>query len=67
MAHLLSVMSLNLFFLIDNCFAYIITFFIDFISLKHFVIKRIIDNLNIEFDVIEISSIRYKNNLMLLS
>ena len=59
-------MSLNLFF-INDYLAYIITFFIDFIRFKHFVIKRIIDNLDIEFDVIEIQSIRYKNNLMLLS
>ena len=52
---------------IDNCLAYIITFFIRFVRLRHFVIKKIIDNFNIEFDVIEIQSIRGENNLMLLS
>ena len=41
-------------FFIDDYLAYIITFLIDFTRLKHFVIKKIIDNLNIEFDVIEI-------------
>ena len=30
-------------------------------------IKKIIDNINVEFDIIEIQSIRYKNNLILLS
>ena len=51
----------------DNCLAYIIIFFIRFVRLKHLVIKKIIDNFNIEFDVIEIQSIRCENNLMLLS
>ena len=51
----------------DDYFAYIITFFIRFIRLRHFIIKRIIDNLDIEFDVIEIQSIRCENNLILLS
>ena len=41
-------------------------FFIRFIYLKHSVIKKIINNLNIEFDIIEIQSIRYENNLLLL-
>ena len=52
---------------INNYFAYIIIFFIRFVRLKHFVIKKIIDNLDIEFDVIEIQSIRDENNLILLS
>ena len=52
---------------INDCLAYIITFFIRFIRLRHSVIKKIIDNLDIEFDVIKIQSIRDKNNLMLLS
>ena len=52
---------------IDNCLAYIIIFFIRFVRLRHFVIKKIIDNLNVKLDVIEIQSIRDKNNLMLLS
>ena len=52
---------------IDNCLAYIITFFIRFIRLRYLIIKRIIDNLNVEFDVIEIQSIRCENDLMLLS
>ena len=30
-------------------------------------IKKIIDNINVELDIIEIQSIRRKNNLMLLS
>ena len=30
-------------------------------------IKRIIDNIDVELDVIEVQSIRYKNDLMLLS
>ena len=54
------------FFVINNCFAYIITFFIVFIRLRYFVIKIIIDNFDIEFDVIKVQSIRYENNLMLL-
>ena len=50
----------------NNYFAYIITFFIRLVRLKHFIIKKIIDNLNVEFDVIDIQSIRCENNLMLL-
>ena len=53
-------------FFINNCLAYIIIFFIRLIRLKHSVIKRIIDNFNVELDVIEIQSIQYKNNLILL-
>ena len=41
-------------FFINNCLAYIITLFIRLIRLRHSVIKKIIDNYNIEFDVIEI-------------
>ena len=52
---------------IDNYLAYIITLFINLINLKYFIIKRIIDNLNVEFDIIKIQSIRCENNLMLLS
>ena len=63
--HLLNIMFLSFFF-INNYLAYIIIFFIRFIRLKHFVIKKIIDNFNIEFDVIEIQSIRDKSNLILL-
>ena len=51
---------------INNCLAYIITLFINFINFKYFIIKRVIDNLDVEFDVIEIQSIRCENNLMLL-
>ena len=54
-------------FFIDDCLAYIITFFINLVNFKYSVIKRVIDNLDIEFDVIEIQSIRCENNLMLLS
>ena len=39
---------------IDNCLAYIITFFISLVNFKYFMIKRVIDNLDIEFDIIEI-------------
>ena len=41
-------------FIIDNYLAYIIIFFIRFIRFKYFIIKKIIDNFDIEFDVIEI-------------
>ena len=51
---------------IDNCLAYIITLFINLINLKYFIIKRVIDNLDVEFDVIEIQSIRCENDLILL-
>ena len=44
-------------FFIDDYLAYIITFLIDFIRLRYFMIKRIIDNLDIELDVIKIQSI----------
>ena len=44
-------------FIINDYLAYILIFFIRFICLRHFVIKKIIDNLDIEFDVIEIQSI----------
>ena len=54
-------------FIIDDCLAYIITLFINFVNLKYSIIKRIIDNFDVEFDVIEIQSIRCENNLMLLS
>ena len=53
--------------IIDNCLAYIITLFISLVNLKYPIIKRVIDNLDIEFDVIEIQSIRCENDLMLLS
>ena len=44
-------------FFINNYLAHIITFLIDFVRFKHFIIKRIINNLNIELDVIEVQSI----------
>ena len=44
-------------FFINDCFAYIIIFLIDFIRLKYFIIKRIFDNFDIELGVIEIQSI----------
>ena len=56
----------NFFIIINNCLAYFVIFIIDFIYFEHFIIKRIIDNINFEFDIIEIQTIRYKNNLMLL-
>ena len=42
---------------INDYLAYIIIFLIDFVCFRHFVIKKITDNLDIEFDVIEIQSI----------
>ena len=41
-------------FIINNYFAYFIAFVIDFIRFKHFIIKRIIDSINVELDIIEI-------------
>ena len=51
--HLLSVMFLNFFF-INNYLAYFIIFLIDFVRLEHFVIKWIINNLDVKLDVIKI-------------
>ena len=60
--------NVSQFILFNNDYlAYIITFFIRLVRLKHFIIKRIINNFDIEFDAIEIQSIRYENDLMLLS
>ena len=44
-------------FFINNYLAYIIIFLIDLIRLKHFIIKKVIDNFNVELDVIKIQSI----------
>ena len=44
----------QLFIIINNCFAYFITFIIDFIRFEHFIIKKIINNINFELDIIEI-------------
>ena len=41
-------------FIINNCLAYFIAFVIDLIRFKHFMIKRVIDNINVEFDIIEV-------------
>ena len=41
-------------FIINNYLAYFITFVIDFIRFRHFIIKKIIDNIDVELDVIEI-------------
>ena len=57
----------NFFIIINDCFAYFIAIVIDLIRFKHFMIKKVIDNINVELDVIEIQSIRCKNNLILLS
>ena len=45
------------FLFINNNLAYFIALVIDFICFEHFIIKRIIDNIDVEFDVIEIQSI----------
>ena len=42
------------FFIINDCLAYIIIFVIDFICFRYFMIKKIINNINFEFDVIEV-------------
>ena len=42
------------FIIINNCLAYIIIFVIDFVCFKYFIIKKIIDNIDLELDVIEI-------------
>ena len=57
----------QLLFIINNYLAYFITLIIDLIRFKHFIIKKIINNINVELDIIEIQSIRYENNLILLS
>ena len=41
-------------FIINNYLAYIIAFIIDFICFRYFMIKRVINNIDLEFDVIEI-------------
>ena len=41
-------------FIINNYLAYIIIFVIDFIYFKYFIIKKVIDNINFELDVIEV-------------
>ena len=42
------------FFIINNCLAYFVIFVIDFIRFKYFIIKKVINNINFEFDIIEI-------------
>ena len=44
----------QLFFIINNYVAYFIIFIIDFVRFKHLIIKKIINNINLEFDIIEI-------------
>ena len=44
----------QLFFIINNYLAYFIAFVIDLIRFKHFMIKKVIDNIDVEFDIIEI-------------
>ena len=41
-------------FIINDCFAYIIIFVIDFVYFRYFMIKRIINNIDFEFDVIKV-------------
>ena len=65
--HLLNVIFRSFFYIINDRLLYFIIFVIYFINFKHFIIKKIIDNINVEFDVIEIQLIRYKNDLILLS
>ena len=42
------------FFIINDYFAYIIAFVINFIYFRYFMIKKVIDNIDLEFDVIEV-------------
>ena len=56
----------QLLFIINDCLAYFIIIVIDLIRFRHFIIIKIINNINIEFDIIEIQSIRCENDLMLL-
>ena len=44
-------------FFINNYLAYIITFLIDFVRLRYFIIKRVFDNFDVELDVIEVQLI----------
>ena len=53
-AHLLNVILFNFFIIINNCLAYFVAFIIDFIRFKHFMIKKIINNIDFELDIIEI-------------
>ena len=55
------------FLIINNYLAYFIIIVIDLICFKYFIIKKIINNINVELDVIEIQLIRCEDNLMLLS
>ena len=57
----------QLLFIINDYLAYFIALVIDLVRFKHFMIKRVIDSIDVEFGVIEVQSIRYENNLMLLS
>ena len=41
-------------FIINNYLAYIIIFVIDFVHFRYFMIKKIINNINLELNVIEI-------------
>ena len=54
-------------FIINNYLAYFIAIVIDFIRFRYFIIEKVIDNINVELGAIEIQSIRYENNLILLS
>ena len=64
--HLLNIISFNFFIIINNYLAYFIIIVIDLIRFKYFMIKKIIDNIDVELDVIEIQLIRYENDLILL-
>ena len=57
----------QLLLIINDYLAYFIALVINLIRFKHFMIKRVINNINVELDIIEIQSIRCENNLMLLS
>ena len=52
--HLLNVISLNFFIIINDCFAYFIAFIIDFIHFEHFIKERVINNINLELNIIKI-------------
>ena len=41
-------------FIINDCLAYFIAFVINLIYFEHFIKKRVINNINLELDIIEI-------------
>ena len=42
------------FFIINDYVAYFVIFVFEFIYFEHFIIKKIMNNINVEFDVIKV-------------